>query len=130
MPKIENGENPATGLGGLDSLKAQKMAEINAAFTQAEKEGHVLSSLGFEVDATERANRDIEGLIKMLTATQKPEAYFCDYHNTMQLVTIEGLKTVQLEIIGFGQQLYAKKWLLRETVQAATTAEEVQAVSW
>ncbi len=130
MPRVETGQNPTTGLGGLDGIKADKLAEINAAFAQAEKEGHVLSSLGFEVDATDRANRDIEGLLKKLTATGETQAYFCDYHNAMQSVTIEGLKTIQLEIIDFGQQLYAKKWLLREAVQNANSVEEINTIKW
>ncbi|MDR3362611.1 MAG: hypothetical protein LBO64_07215 [Desulfovibrio sp.] len=29
MPRIENGENPRTGLSGLDSLKAEKIESIN-----------------------------------------------------------------------------------------------------
>ena len=130
MPRIEKGQNPATGLGGLDSLKAAKLAEINAAFAVAEQTGHELSSLGFEVDANETANRNVEGLIKVLSATGETETYFCDYNNQMQAVTLEQLKTIQLEIIGYGQRLYQKKWLLREAVNAAATAEEVEAVQW
>lgn len=130
MPRIEAGENPQTGLSGLDSLKAEKLAEINAAFAAAEATGHLLSSLGFAIDATERANRDVEGLIKMLTATGAEEAYFCDYGNIMQIVTLEQLKTIQLEIIGYGQELYAKKWALREAVNTATNAEQIKAVLW
>lgn len=130
MPRVENGQNPATGLGGLDSLKAAKLAEINAAFEEAEKNGHVLLSLGFEVDANETANRNVEGLIKVLSARGISETYFCDYNNTMQAVTLEQLKTMQLEIIGYGQELYGKKWALRDAVNNATTADEVNAVCW
>lgn len=130
MPRIENGQNPVTGLGGLDGLKSAKLAEIGAAFLEAEQTGHVLVSLGFEIDANETANRNIEGLIKVLSATGETETYFCDYHNQMQAVTLEQLKTMQLEIIGYGQRLYQKKWLLREAVNAATSPEEINAVQW
>ena len=130
MPLIENGENPQTGLRGLDSLKAAKLEELNARFAEAEQNGVVMSSLGFAVDANDTANRNVEGLIKMLTATGTGETVFCDRTNTMQTVTLEQLGTIQLEIIGYGQQLYAKKWTLREMVNAASTAEEVHAVQW
>lgn len=130
MPRIENGENPKTGLSGLDSLKAEKLGEINAAFDEAEIKGYVLSSLGFEIDANDTANRNVEGLIKMLSAHGVNETMFCDYNNAMQSVNLEQLKTIQLEIIGYGQGLYVKKWQLRDAVNAATTADEINAVQW
>lgn len=130
MPLIENGENPQTGLRGLENLKAEKLAAISARFAEAEASGSVMSSLGFEVDANDTANRNVEGLIKMLSATGTRETLFCDRSNAMQVVTLEQLGTIQLEIIGHGQQLYARKWALREAVNAATTAEEVNAVQW
>jgi len=37
MPRIENGENPQTGLRGLDGVKAAKLEEINESFAEAEK---------------------------------------------------------------------------------------------
>jgi hypothetical protein len=130
MPRIENGENPQTGLRGLDGVKAAKLEEINESFAEAEKAGYLMSSLGFEVDATDRANRDVDGLIKSLSATGEAQTMFCDHRNIKQQVTLEQLKTIQLEIITYGQGLYAKKWLLRETVQAAATVDEVSAVTW
>ena len=39
MPRIENGENPQTGLRGLDGVKAAKLEEINESFAEAEKAG-------------------------------------------------------------------------------------------
>lgn len=130
MPLIENGENPQTGLRGLDGIKAAKLEEINARFEQAVQTGSVMTSLGFEVDANDVANRNVEGLIKVLSANGERETLFCDHHNVMQVVTLEQLATIQLEIIGHGQQLYAKKWALRERVNAAASMEEVNAVGW
>lgn len=130
MPKIEVGENLKTGLSGLDSLKAEKLAEINAAFEETEINGHVQSSLGFEIDANETANRNVEGLIKILSAHDVADTLFCDYNNEMQSVTLEQLKMIQLEIIGYGQGLYLKKWELRDAVIAATTEAELNAVCW
>lgn len=130
MPLIENGENPQTGLRGLDSLKAAKLVELKASFTDAEQNGFVLSSLGFEADANDTANRNVEGLIKKLAADGKEKTLFCDHNNAMREVTLEQLKTLQLEIIDYGQQLYAKKWQLREAVNAADTAEAISAINW
>ena len=114
----------------LDEVRAAKLTEINAAFERAGAGGHVMSSLGFEIDANERANRDTEGLITVLSATGAAGTIFCDYNNVMREVTLNDLKTIRLEIIAHGQALYAKKWLLREAVNAAQTVAEVQAVAW
>ena len=114
----------------LEEARAAKLAEINAAFEHAGATGHVMSALGFEINANERANRDTEGLITVLTATGAPGTLFCDYNNVMREVSLDDLKTIRLEIIAHGQALYAKKWLLREAANAAQTVAEVQAVAW
>ena len=114
----------------LEEAHAVKLAEISAAFELAGATAHVTSSLGFEIDANERANRDTEGLITVLSATEAPGTFFCDYNNAMREVTLEQLKTIRLEIIAHGQALYAKKWLLREAANAAQTVAEIQAVAW
>lgn len=114
----------------LDEARAAKLMEISAAFERAGSTAHVMSSLGFEIDANERANRDTEGLITVFTATGAAGTMFCDYNNVMREVTLEQLKTIRLEIIAHGQALYAKKWVLREAVNAAQTVADIQAVVW
>lgn len=113
-----------------EEARATKLAEINVAFERAGANGRVMSSLGFEIDANERANRDTEGLITVMTATGMAKTWFCDYHNVMREVTLDGLKTLRLEIIAYGQSLYAQKWALREAVNAARSLEEIQALAW
>ena len=103
----------------LALARASKAAALNEAFEHAEKFGHFGSSLGFEVDATERANRDVAGLISLLESTGQAETLFCDYGNAMRGVTLAGLKTLRLELIVHGQMLYARKWMLREAIAAA-----------
>ncbi len=114
----------------LEELRAKKLRDIQRAFAATETEGHVLSSLGFEINANERANRDIAGLIIMMTATGQEQTLFCDYNNIMQPVSLENLRTLQMEVIGYGQELYAKKWALRDRAMAATTPEELAALRW
>lgn len=114
----------------LEELRAGKLREIKAAFETAESEGHVLSTLGFEIDANERANRDIAGLITMMASTGREQTYFCDYNNVMRAVSLENLRTMQLEVIGYGQSLYTRKWALREAALTAKTPEELAALHW
>lgn len=45
MPRVENGQNPATGLGGLDNVKALKIREIDQQTSAA-----ILAGFDYEVD--------------------------------------------------------------------------------
>lgn len=113
----------------LAQAKADKLAELSEAFDLAQATGRTLSVCGFEVDANETADRNVRGLITKLEATGAPSAPFCDYTNTMRQATLAQLKTIQLEIIGYGEALYARKWAIREAVNGAETVEDVVAVT-
>lgn len=112
----------------LAGAKATRLALLSERFAVAEREGHFLSSLGFEVDANETANRNVAGLVTMLEATGEKETVFCDYGNVMRHVTLGQLQSLQLELIAYGRMLYARKWELREAVNAAQTPEAVAAI--
>lgn len=114
----------------LEKAKASKLMEINAAFTQAEKTGIILSSVGFHIDANERANRDTEGLITFMEFKGESTTYFCGADNTMYQVSLDDIKTMRLEIIAQGQKLYNIKWALREEINKASSIEELQDVTW
>ena len=60
--------------------------------------------------------------------TGQTETQFCDYGNVMRTVTLAQLGTLQLEIIVYGQMLYARKWELRDSISAAQTPEAVAAI--
>ena len=87
-----------------------------------------MSSAGFVIDATERSNRDIEGLITSMEATGAPEAAFCAADNSFHTVTLEQLRAMRLEVIAYGQALYARKWEVRTAIERAGSVAEVQAV--
>lgn len=113
----------------LALARAAKLTELAAAFEAANAHGHFCSpTLGFEVDATERANRDVQGLLTLLEASGGTETAYCDYGNVMRTVTLEQLRALQLELIAWGQALYARKWALRTAIAAAASVEAVEAV--
>lgn len=118
--------DPATDPAmALAEAKSERLRLLAERFTHAEAFGHFGSSLGFEVDATERANRDVAGLVTLMEVTGQPTTHFCDYGNIMREVTRDDLKTLQLELIAHGQLLYARKWSLREAIAAAESIEAV-----
>ena len=113
----------------LDELKQNKLEAVKTAFLAASEEAHCTSSVGFEIDANETANRDINGLIVVMEARGKETELFRAYDNTFHEVTLDDLKTMLVEISEHGQKLYARKWQLEVSIQAATTAEELDAIT-
>ena len=120
----EAAAKPAT----LEEARAAALARLGAAFAAAEEAGKVTSSAGFVIDATERSNRDIEGLITSMEAGGTQETTFCAADNSFHSVTLDQLKTMRLEVIAYGQALYARKWELRTAIESAQSVEAVQAV--
>lgn len=105
----------------LGDAQMAKLAELNTMFDTASKNAYLMSSLGFEVDANEIANRNIEGLVLVMSDTDT--TMFCDYNNEFHKLTKQQLETLRKEIVYNSQRLYQKKWALREQINAATTHE-------
>ena len=112
----------------LDEAKARKLVELHDAWLAAEADGVVSSNVGFAIDANERANRDLEGLISSMEAGDVDKATFCAADNSFHEVTLDQLKTMRLEVIAHGQALYARKWELRSGIENAATFDALNAV--
>lgn len=113
-------ERVAPPLPELEAYKEQRKNELNTLHEAAEKEAHILSSLGFEIDANDRANRDIAGLL--ITTEEGETVNFCDYSNVMRQVTRAQLEVMQREIILNAQSLYAQKWYFRSQIDNAESS--------
>lgn len=122
-------ESPEIPEETLETKKAAKLEELDAKFAITETEAYLTSSLGFQINAGERAYRDIEGLIKLLTA--KPEittVNFCCYDNTEVPVTLADLNTMQIEVILSGNSFYDQKWAYRKAINNALSIKELDAI--
>ena len=113
----------------LEHRREQKLQQLHDAWLNAEADGVITSSVGFDIDATERANRDLEGLIVSMEASNTSNVTFCGADNSFHEVTLEQLKTMRLEVIAHGQSLYAKKWELREAINSAKTLAALNAIN-
>lgn len=111
----------------LETERANKLSELSTAFEDASEMAHLTSSLGFEIDANETANRDIEGLTLVMSDTDT--TLFCDYNNQFHEVTREQLETMRKEIVVNSQRLYQIKWQYRSLIEAATTVDELDAIT-
>ena len=112
---------PEPVLPSIDQVKENKQLDLNNVFDTASKNAHLMSSLGFEINADEIANRNIEGLALVMSDTET--TMFCDYNNEFHTLTKQQLENLRKEIVYNSQRLYQKKWLLREQINAATTLE-------
>lgn len=116
----------------LNEARKEKMRALDSAFTSWYNDGATLkSSLGFEADSDSRANQDVNGLVTAAEAQATFAAdglIFMDAKNVGHEVTLDQLKTLQLEIIASGNAAYQEKWKLRAAIEAATTKEELDAI--
>ena len=107
----------------LDEAKAAGLNELEAAFNLASEEAHCMSSAGFEIDADEIANRNIEGLVLVMQAGET--TLFRAYDNSFHEVTREQLEIMRKEIVINSQYLYQAKWTIEAQIMQAQTAQAV-----
>ena len=105
------------------NVQARKLDELKRAFNIASENAHCLSSVGFEIDANETANRNISGLILVLNEGET--TMFRAYDNSFYEVTKEQLVIMQKEIVANSQSLYQRKWELETAINACQTVEEL-----
>ena len=110
----------------LEEARTEKLAELEAAFDTASREAHCTSSVGFEINADEIANRNIEGLV--LVMQPEETTLFRAYDNTFHEVTREQLETMRKEIVVNSQYLYQAKWTMEARIRAAETAEALKII--
>ena len=110
----------------LEEARTEKLAELEAAFNTASHKAHCTSSVGFEIDADEIANRNIEGLV--LVMQPEETTLFRAYDNTFHEVTREQLETMRKEIVVNSQYLYQAKWTMEARIRAAETAEALKII--
>lgn len=117
----------------LEEVKTQKLSELEQKFLAwYETEATVTSSLGFVADSDARAMMDTSGLVTTLEARSEEArgtVAFMDHDNVAHQLTLDQMKTVNLEIIQNGQSAYAQKWALRTAIEQAQDVEAVNAIS-
>lgn len=113
----------ARKLPDLGVFKQQRESELNTLHIATEHDAHIFSSLGFAVDANDRANRDIAGLL--VTTPENATVIFMDYENQAHTVSRADLEVLQKEIIENAQYLYRQKWQYRSQIEACETSKDL-----
>lgn len=112
----------------LAEARSQSSLVLTRNWQEAEAVGVLESSVGFSINANERANRDITGLIAKLESTGQATTVYCDANDAFHEVSLDQLRTMQLELIEFGQKVYAAKWRKRTQIENAASLEELAQV--
>lgn len=115
----------------IEELKEEKRAEINQAREEARKtEGAEYDGDIFDVDETSQSN--ILAQIKVAELLKDTEATYIyrSKTNTDHLLTVSELQALGLAIAQKVNEIYARSWELKAEVDKATTAEEVEAITW
>lgn len=114
----------------LENVISRKLDELNAKLeeTKASSAAHITSSTGYVVNANNTAKQNVDGLITAMEAQGLSRVNFMTFDNSLAALTLEQLKTIQLELISYGNNLYTRKWNLRKQIEACTTKAEVDAI--
>ena len=114
----------------LENVISRKLDELNAKLekTKASSAAHITSSTGYVVNANTTAKQNIDGLITAMEAQSLNTVNFMTFDNTLAELTLAQLKTIQLELISYGNNLYVRKWSLRSQIEACTSKTEVDAI--
>lgn len=115
----------------LNDAKAVKLLELSekASAYQAYncKEMYITSSLGFQVNADQCSQKNLEVLIALLPDDTTTTTYKI-YDNSFKELNRVQLKTLLSECEQNGLSLYQQKFTLQAKVNACTTKEELDAV--
>lgn len=104
--------------------KQKALNNLNDTFKDIRDKAHIMSSLGYEINAGSTANEDITGLLLVMEDSETRQ--FCDYYNNFHSVTKTDLQTLQKEIVENAQNLYNQKWELRTAIENSNDDEELQ----
>ena len=119
----------------LDSLKAQKMNELEERFNEYRQsnEAFIESSLGFRANANITAFNNVSGLVAQLQyrldgGEANPTIGFMTFDDELVMLTLDGLKALQVEISQNGSLVYGRKWEIRTAIEQAQDEETLNEI--
>lgn len=113
----------------LDVYKEEKHKELSYKFSDVQEKAYLTSSLGFVINAGRTAKADIDGLVEVLQDDTTSTVLFRCYDNSFVNVNLDNLKTMRLEVIKSGQELYQQKWTFGTMIDNCTSSEEVEVIN-
>lgn len=118
-------ERQESGYYKFENCQTRALTQLNEDFEDIKEQAHIKSSLGFDVDANQTANENVNGL---LITIGEGTCQFCDYNNQFHELNKSQLETLQLEIIANAQSLCAQKWQYRTAIEQCQDNDELDRV--
>ncbi len=116
-------------LEDLKELRLEELVEIFNGWMDS-PDASIQSSTGYVVNANNTAKKNVDGLITAMESTGVETITFMCFDNNPAQLTLQQLKTIQLELIQRGSALYARKWFYRSQIESAQTMEEVNSIEF
>jgi len=115
----------------LMKQKEQKTNKLKADFASLRSNGTMLSAtINKQIDANYESLNNIASLIDYMTANSVANIQYRCADNSFVKVTVAELKAMKEELIGFGLQMYQKKWTIEGKIKAATTLTDLSGINW
>jgi hypothetical protein len=115
----------------LEEVRAAKLAEISAAYNTFDATGTVGTSAGYPIQIGQAHVSKLDGAIRFAEMAGASEIYITDADNVTHYgVGLADAKGVLMEQMGAALAAHLKKQNLRAQIEAATTIEQVNAISW
>jgi hypothetical protein len=115
----------------LEEAKAAKLTEISAAYNAFDANGTVMTTAGYPIQVGQAHVTKLDGAIRFAEMMGASEIYITDADNVTHYdVSLADAKGILMEQMGAALAAHLKKQTLRAQVEAASSVEEVEAVTW
>ena len=133
----ENQINNILSNNTLDIAKYKQKDLIKRSYNIKFEKGNGLvtsvldgSSNPIKVDCSRCDEQNVRGLLDSMTYDLETEASFRDYYNTLQTLTKSEIETIHKEILNYKHSLYSNKITKENSIDAATTIEDIEAITF
>lgn len=110
----------------IKKLKERKVSEVKSKFTDEQANRVFTCSLGFKVNNRRSGGNFDKDNVQSLIDLGVTPIQFRDADNQFHSLTTEQLETLKNEMIQDGLGLYQQKWDLENTINNATTLEDLE----
>jgi len=117
----------------LETLKAQKIAEIKFAFEEALTQGcpiQLPDGREFRIDCEPKNQADFTALLIGLQAFGIQQTNIRGYDNITRTLSAEEVMLMRGQMFQYVQMLMNKKWMLSDLADKAGSAEALAEVNW
>lgn len=114
----------------INALKTEKQSEIKTAFSTAMSSGFTCSN-GIKMDAALSSVLRLKGGYDLCLESGVTTMNIRDFDNVVHTdIPVEEIRTMLIELGANYQTILGKKWLLEDQINKATTATEIEAITW